>query len=79
MQKQESSVTCQECGMNTATPTEYHPIEYCVLYREGYDPRHLEQTLRLATVGRIRQKLLLNEGEAIPEEYANAVLDEMAV
>lgn len=70
--------TCQECGMNTAAASEYHPIEYCVLYKEGFDPRQLEQTLRLATVARIRQKLLLNEGEAIPEDYARLILDEVA-
>lgn len=31
---------CQECGM-IVHPAEFHPIEFCVLWRNGYDPKNL--------------------------------------
>lgn len=31
---------CQECGM-IVHPAEFHPFEFCVLVKNGYDPRDL--------------------------------------
>ena len=31
---------CQECGMNVE-PGEFHPYEFCLLYKAGQDPRAL--------------------------------------
>jgi len=30
---------CQECGMNV-DGREYHPYLFCVLFKNGIDPRH---------------------------------------
>lgn len=31
---------CQECGM-IVQPTEFHPFEFCILWKNGSDPREL--------------------------------------
>jgi hypothetical protein len=36
---------CQDCGMNVE-PNEYHPFEYCVLWRAGIDPRQFVERER---------------------------------
>jgi len=29
---------CVECGMELEEPDEYHPSEFCVLFKTGYNP-----------------------------------------
>lgn len=40
MSQQNENNICQECGM-MVQPKEFHPFEFCVLWKNGLDPRKL--------------------------------------
>lgn len=36
---------CRECGMTLEKPDEFHPIEFCILVKAGYNPLSLVERL----------------------------------
>jgi len=36
---------CQECKMLLTKPDEFHPIEFCILVKAGYNPLALVEKL----------------------------------
>jgi len=39
-----NNLICRECGM-TIKPKEFHPYEFCILWKNGQDPRELYQRI----------------------------------
>jgi ribosomal protein L34E len=41
-----NSYACQECGMRVESAREYHPYEFCVLYKAGQNPSRFYAEIR---------------------------------